>query len=310
MRQRSAGFRIDFDKSNFLSDVFEKRPCFMRATHEIDYSWGDVNFSLHNRNGAAINMAVHKNGVLSEYEYTRVAQDIDGIEKSVDLAKFHSLLRQGSTAVINRVERSCPFIADICYDLAHFVEERVVANSYMAFSGTGTFGKHWDTHDVFAVQLIGKKRWQVFEPTYLLPLPGQRSKHKKTECPESPIFDEILIPGDVLYIPRGWWHEATPVAGYPTYHIAAGIHTSKTHEYVAWVIEDVMPQYIESRVTVRATAPSQDAVADFMAQLTAAALDAKNIARFSAGIHAMLNREHRFDVENSQLFDQPNERSV
>ncbi|VVE55164.1 JmjC domain-containing protein [Pandoraea anhela] len=124
---------------------------------------------------------------------------------------------------------------------------KTVANGYAAFGGKGTFGRHWDTHDVVAIQLMGRKKWKVFPPTLPNPLDHQKSKYRKDECPDEAFHELVLEQGDALYIPRGWWHEATPIAGQETFHIAVGLHTAKVADYLAWIASQILPSLEPAR---------------------------------------------------------------
>ncbi|ENX45302.1 hypothetical protein F886_02083 [Acinetobacter sp. NIPH 542] len=69
----------------------------------------------------------------------------------------------------------------------------------------GSVGKHFDFYDVFLVQGHGHRRWQL----------GQMCDANTTFVPNQPLkllpeidvqFDEILAPGDLLYVPPGMAH--------------------------------------------------------------------------------------------------------
>lgn len=69
----------------------------------------------------------------------------------------------------------------------------------------GSVGKHFDYYDVFLVQGHGERRWQL----------GQMCDENSELVPGQPlkllpemqvVFDEILAPGDLLYVPPGLSH--------------------------------------------------------------------------------------------------------
>ena len=69
----------------------------------------------------------------------------------------------------------------------------------------GSVGKHFDFYDVFLVQGHGHRRWQL----------GQMCDESTTFVPDQPLkllteidvqFDEVLAPGDLLYVPPGLAH--------------------------------------------------------------------------------------------------------
>jgi len=69
----------------------------------------------------------------------------------------------------------------------------------------GSVGKHFDFYDVFLVQGYGHRRWQLGQMCDAEPalVPGQPLKL----LPEIEVnFDEVLAPGDLLYVPPGLAH--------------------------------------------------------------------------------------------------------
>lgn len=69
----------------------------------------------------------------------------------------------------------------------------------------GSVGKHFDFYDVFLVQGYGHRRWQLGQmcDAETVLVPGQPLKL----LPEIEVnFDEVLAPGDLLYVPPGLAH--------------------------------------------------------------------------------------------------------
>lgn len=69
----------------------------------------------------------------------------------------------------------------------------------------GSVGKHFDFYDVFLVQGYGHRRWQLGQMCNAETefVPGQPLKL----LPEMDVnFDEVLAPGDLLYVPPGLSH--------------------------------------------------------------------------------------------------------
>lgn len=81
---------------------------------------------------------------------------------------------------------------------------------------------HHDTHDVFVLQVSGEKRWLIYEPAWELPLKHQKYSEEMGE-PGPPVEDRVLRPGDVLYLPRGWLHEAL-TSDTDSLHITVGVN--------------------------------------------------------------------------------------
>jgi hypothetical protein len=76
---------------------------------------------------------------------------------------------------------------------------------------------HHDTSNIFFAQLVGRKRYRMIAPWEIAVLDGARSMYAGVD-PEKPdlerypwwpdvvVKDEVLAPGDALFIPVGWWH--------------------------------------------------------------------------------------------------------
>jgi hypothetical protein len=80
---------------------------------------------------------------------------------------------------------------------------------------------HYDTHDVFVLQAGGSKHWRLYGSPVKLPL----SFHKWTRSSEigDPIEEFDLEAGDLLYIPRGFLHDAATNAAV-SLHLTIGSH--------------------------------------------------------------------------------------
>jgi hypothetical protein len=61
-----------------------------------------------------------------------------------------------------------------------------------------------------------------------------RSGGLEGDCPAEPLLDVTLEAGDLLYLPRGFWHRAIPLAE-PSLHLSVGTYAPTVHDYVSWV---------------------------------------------------------------------------
>src|SRR4029079_6334022 len=50
------------------------------------------------------------------------------------------------------------------------------------------------------------------------------------------VFDAVLEDGDALYLPRGWWHVATPL-NEPSLHLAVAIVPANGVDLLRWATE-------------------------------------------------------------------------
>ena len=91
----------------------------------------------------------------------------------------------------------------------------VGSNAYLTPLHSQGFAPHYDDVDVFVLQLEGYKRWRVYAPMNkreTLPRSSSRDYTEKEMGDEEALMDVTLGPGDVLYLPRGWIHQAETVS--------------------------------------------------------------------------------------------------
>lgn len=221
----------------FMSDYYERRPLLVRGGYlDRDIGWDDVNHAIYVGEKESDFIRIHKDGFVNPDVYSEYCNDVGTVRRRISRPVVRGLLEKGGVLVFNRIDIFSHPISKLCDVFSKIAGANAVANCYVAFRDKESFGKHWDTHDVFAVQLIGRKRWLVYEPTLPLPTSGQTSLHHKRECPPEPVMDIVLEAGDVLYLPRGWWHTAIPL-NEETCHVAVGIHAPTVIDYLRWVLD-------------------------------------------------------------------------
>ncbi|MGW9346220.1 JmjC domain-containing protein [Nocardiopsis flavescens] len=124
-----------------------------------------------------------------------------------DMAALGVILNNGGTIVLDSVDSFDPVMEVACRALGWWSGELVSVNCYLAVGDTDGFHLHWDDHDVIAVQLSGEKSWEVRGPSRLSPM--YRDAEQNVKPSEDLVWAGTMKAGDVMHIPRGWWHTAT-----------------------------------------------------------------------------------------------------
>ncbi|MFL6337329.1 MAG: cupin domain-containing protein [Pyrinomonadaceae bacterium] len=153
--------------------------------------------------------------------------------KSAGLARE---LREGATLVLDAVDELSGPVEELAKGLELLFRERVQVNLYAGWQTSRGFDLHWDDHDVFILQVTGRKRWSVYGQTRPCPLVNDIEKAQKPE--HEPLWEGTLEDGDLLYLPRGWWHVAVPLAE-PTLHLTVGVHNRTGLDLLRWFSERV-----------------------------------------------------------------------
>jgi bifunctional lysine-specific demethylase and histidyl-hydroxylase NO66 len=154
-----------------------------------------------------------------------------------DAGKVYDHFHAGATIVLQGLHRWWPPLTAFCRDLELFLTHPVQVNAYLTPLASRGLGVHHDTHDVFVLQVHGRKLWQVWDAAVPFPLPHQRKLPPGAEAPAGPpLVDAELAPGDCLYVPRGFRHAAR-TAQTASLHLTVGISTRNWNEILREVVE-------------------------------------------------------------------------
>jgi ribosomal protein L16 Arg81 hydroxylase len=133
-------------------------------------------------------------------EYTTA----DGIIDPVAAIKLFS---QGTTIVLSNMQRKLPKLSALCRSLAAESSIPFQTNLYLTPPRSQGFRLHYDTHDVFILQVLGSKNWRIYDSPVELPPRGRGYSPAKPK--PGALSDKFLLQqGDLLYMPRGLYHEA------------------------------------------------------------------------------------------------------
>lgn len=138
-----------------------------------------------------------------------------------DIGQIQSEYRSGSTVVLPALHRTWAPLRELCAALENEFSHPVHANAYLTPGDSPGFTPHYDTHEVFVLQIAGKKRWQIFAPPLPLPHRSQPFTPVGYALP-APIIELDLKPGDLLYLPRGYVHAAHTSHGHSA-HVTVGM---------------------------------------------------------------------------------------
>lgn len=181
------------------------------------------------------------------------------VDDFADPDRIADLLASGATLVLQGLEHIRPHVADFAAGLAAELGHRVQANAYLSPPHSAGLAAHTDTHDVFAVQLRGRKLWTVDG------------------------LDEATMPlGDVLYIPAGVRHSARTLDSW-SLHLTIGVHAINVGDVLRRAVERVvaaepalrrpLPIAFAGRGRGRATMQLRDARTDLIALLSEVDID-------------------------------------
>lgn len=200
------------------------------------FSWEDLNHIIRvsSRDAARVRLFREGNEVRREAFVARRGPHPH--TESLSVAGMMEQLRSGATLIVDGVEESSESLRELAADLEWRLHERAFVNVYAAWTTSHGFGTHWDDQDVFILQVAGRKQWKIYPDNRPYPIKKDPARHS---APEAPVWSGTLNAGDVLYIPRGWWHDAVPVEG-PCLHLTVGLQTRTGLDYLEWLKSRLM----------------------------------------------------------------------
>ena len=170
------------------------------------------------------------------------------------------LYAQGATLVLQGLHRLWPPLIDYSRRLGAELRRPLQVNAYLTPPGSQGFSTHYDTHDVFVLQVDGTKRWRLHAPVLADPLEkqawGGRADEVSATAQGEPDLDVVLAPGDALYLPRGWLHSAEAL-GARSLHLTIGVRALTRYA----VVEELLA-LAAGDARLRATLPYAMDVAD------------------------------------------------
>ena len=225
-----AEFIAPFDAGEFRGEYFGKRPVHIQGgSARADLlTWPRFNEVLALApywNEETLKVYFKSRAALRE-NYCDTADLRAGMSAPVNPAKVKALMGLGASLVANHLHRVCPEVGAVVSMLEREFAARVVANVYCSFKGVQAFQTHFDLHDVFAVHAEGEKTWHVYESRAdapVLPLPpGDEIEKWLTESRGKLLFEARMKPGDLLYLPRGQYHDAL-TGSQASLHVTFGV---------------------------------------------------------------------------------------
>lgn len=156
----------------------------------------------------------------------------------VNMDRVGQLLRSGCTLVLDALDAFDPTMELACRALQWWSREAVQVNTYLTTADAAGFSLHWDDHDVVIVQIAGEKSWEVRSASR--PVPMYRDAEPNTEPSEDIVWSGTMQAGDVMHIPRGYWHQATRTdrgeEGY-SLHVTFGFVKRTGVDWLTWVAD-------------------------------------------------------------------------
>ncbi len=161
-----------------------------------------------------------------------------------DPRRVTNYLQQGATLILDLVERLSPGIAALAASLEMVLGNLAVCNVYCSWHARQGFSSHFDGTDVFALHIDGEKTWRLYEGRFQDPVHGSGFEYaglppEQHVSARGKLLKEVhMKPGDVLYIPRGQYHDA--IAGSEaSLHLTFGLVPRTGHDFMTVLLRSL-----------------------------------------------------------------------
>ena len=182
------------------------------------------------------NTAIHPDVLVVNSRSPVKTSDYTNDLKHVDAVKLFQHHERGGTVVVNEVHKKFAPVGELCAQVNRDFQLRCQANAYLSPPGNQGFHSHYDTHDVFVLQLAGRKTFRFYPSDIELPFPDD-TFHPDAVTGAEPVEQVELSAGDTLYIPRGIVHDALASEDEPSLHITLGVYP--------YVVRDLLQEMIQ-----------------------------------------------------------------
>ncbi len=168
-------------------------------------------------------------------------------ELVADEAAMRAYLEAGHPLVWNRARGMSPAVDALAALLAEAFGARVWPNVYATGTAGTPFDVHFDAHEVIAIQCEGEKGWWLSEVRVDRPLDAPEMEAaieaalrlRRDEAAARTLCEWTARPGDLVYIPRGQFHNAR-AAGGRSLHVTFGIRPPSGFELAQVIVRELL----------------------------------------------------------------------
>lgn len=218
----------------FFAEYHDRQPLHLKGDagkFASVLSWRQINRLMdmtHAWTGKSLMVVLDGKPIPAEQYCTRAAGRDTGEQLLQPVVeKVRDWVAKGASIVLNDVDSLTPGLAAVSAAIEEAGLGKAQANVYISWQSHKAFPAHYDTHDVWAVQVEGEKTWNIWEGRAEWPIshPIFRSQTQEHhEQAKGRLRAKILLKaGDLLYLPRGWYHDALAEAP-ASVHVAYGAH--------------------------------------------------------------------------------------
>ena len=187
-------------------------------------------------------------------DYSSLSLDTNGQNYRPDVNKVQHLFSRGASIILNDIQKHNLNLLKFADDLQKLTNGRCQGNLYFSMASRQAFGPHFDLHDVFAIHFEGEKVWNIYENIEKSPInhPVFKLSGEERRKRAGKLIEQVTLkPGDLLYIPRGQYHDALASQN-GALHIAFGLTYFKSIDAMTSLWQNmILNEFMRSDIRVK-----------------------------------------------------------
>jgi hypothetical protein len=186
-------------EAEFLTRLHNRRVSYLPGAgvrhFETLLGWDDLNHLIETGH-----YPFERLGVLRDS--SSVVRTLHFKDGRIDPIAFCSVLDHGANLILYRLNEYLPRLCKLCRRIADKMGELVSAEAVVT-TIKGVLPTRFEKEDTCVLHIAGSKRWQLLGPPVINPV---KSMPDQPAPQTAPVFDQVLHPGDLLFVPAGYWH--------------------------------------------------------------------------------------------------------
>jgi cupin superfamily protein len=204
--------------------------------------------------------------------------DLGGYTPRIRAKDVTEHLRHGATLSFDAIDELHEPLTRLAEVFESFFHGGTKINIYAGWRALHGLDLHRDNQEIFILQLDGSKRWLLYGPT--VDGVDRSLLQTRSVAPDGAVLDQILRPGDLLYIPRGCYHLAVPM-NEPTLHLTLGVKNPREMDLLRWLVERLRARGADERdLPILADGSERVGFSDNLRQSLLSGLDADLVRQY------------------------------
>jgi ribosomal protein L16 Arg81 hydroxylase len=170
--------------------------------------------------------------------------DLGGFTPRIRSKDLTDHLRRGATLSFDAIDELHEPLTHLAESFEAFFRGGTKINIYAAWRAVHGLDLHRDNQEIFILQLDGRKRWLLYGSS--VDGVDRTELRSRSVPPDGALFDQVVQPGDFLYIPRGCYHVAVPM-NEPALHLTVGVKTPRGMDLALWIVERLRASGVADR---------------------------------------------------------------